>query len=56
MTELPTEVRQVDAADTSTARQKLAGSGGQQDISAAVAAYNERIERVGLFGEEYRLF
>ena len=29
---------------------------GKQDISAAIAAYNERIEREGLFGEEHRRF
>lgn len=28
----------------------------KQDISAAIAAYNERIEREGLFAEEYCRF
>lgn len=56
MTELPIEVHQTDTTQTSTARQKLTSSRGQQDISAAVAAYNERIEREGLFGEEHRRF
>jgi hypothetical protein len=56
MTELPTEAHLVDTTQTSTARQMLTGSSDQQDLTAAIAAYNERIEREGLFGEELRRF
>ena len=45
----------LDAAEMATVLEKF-GSYGQQENAAAIAAYNERIEREGLFGEEHRNF
>ncbi len=45
----------LDATEMATVLEKFAGY-GQQDNAAAIAAYNERIEREGLFGEEHRNF
>ena len=45
----------LDTAGIATVLEKPTND-GNQDISAAIAAYNERIEREGLFGEEHRRF
>ena len=45
----------LDTAEMATVLAKFAGY-GQQDTSVAISAYNERIEREGLFGEEHRNF
>jgi L-fuculose-phosphate aldolase len=45
----------LDATEMATVLEKFAGY-GQQDNAAAIAAYNERVEREGLFGEEHRNF
>jgi L-fuculose-phosphate aldolase len=45
----------LDAAEMATVLEKFAGY-GQQDNAMAIAAFNERIEREGLFGQEHRNF
>jgi L-fuculose-phosphate aldolase len=45
----------LDAVEMAVVLEKFAGY-GQQDNAAAIAAYNERVEREGLFGEEHRNF
>jgi L-fuculose-phosphate aldolase len=45
----------LDAAEMATVLKKF-GSYGQQDNAIAIAAFNERVEREGLFGEEHRNF
>ena len=44
-----------DTAKMATASEVHAAD-KKQDISAAIAAYNERVEREGLFAEEHRRF